>query len=81
MNIFIPLLAGIIFGYLFRRRININLDKPMSATLLLLIFFMGVEAGRVEINAVDIFISSLTFAVLTILGSLFFAVVLGGRVR
>ncbi|AHF79831.1 LysO family transporter [Thermococcus paralvinellae] len=81
MNIFIPLLAGVVCGYLFRRRININLDKPMSATLLLLIFFMGVEAGKVEINALNLFIASLTFAVLTILGSLFFAVLLGGRLR
>lgn len=81
MNIFIPLAIGVILGYLFKNKIQFNLDKPMSATLLLLIFFMGVEAGKVEINAINLFIASLTFAVLTILGSLFFAVLLGGRLR
>ncbi|WP_048159716.1 LysO family transporter [Thermococcus barophilus] len=81
MNIFIPLIAGIVFGYIFRERIKINLDKPMSIALLLLIFFMGVEAGRVKINAAELFATSVTFAVLTILGSLLFAVLLGGRLR
>ncbi|ADT83345.1 hypothetical protein TERMP_00368 [Thermococcus barophilus MP] len=69
------------FGYIFRERIKINLDKPMSIALLLLIFFMGVEAGRVKINAAELFATSVTFAVLTILGSLLFAVLLGGRLR
>ncbi|ALM74395.1 LysO family transporter [Thermococcus barophilus] len=81
MNIFIPLIAGIVFGYIFRERIKINLDKPMSIALLLLIFFMGVEAGKVGINAAELFATSVTFAVLTILGSLLFAVLLGGRLR
>ena len=34
---------------------------------------MGVEAGRVEIDALKLFVSSLIFASFTILGSLFVA--------
>ncbi|MBC7094432.1 LysO family transporter [Thermococcus sp.] len=70
MNIFIPLIVGVLVGYLLRNRLKFNMDRPMSVTLLLLIFFMGVEAGRVEINAFDLLIYSLVFASLTILGSL-----------
>ena len=73
MNIFIPLLLGIVVGYLLRNRIRASMDKPMSAALLFLIFFMGVEAGRVEIDALKLFVSSLIFASFTILGSLFVA--------
>ncbi|ALV62220.1 hypothetical protein ADU37_CDS05210 [Thermococcus sp. 2319x1] len=60
-------------GYLLRDRIKFSMDKPMSIALLFLIFFMGVEAGRVEIDAFKLFISSLVFASFTILGSLFMA--------
>ncbi|NJE07437.1 DUF340 domain-containing protein [Thermococcus sp. M39] len=82
MNIFVPLIIGVIVGYFMKDKLKrFDLDKPMSVTLLLLIFFMGVEAGRVEINALNLLIASLTFAVLTIVGSLFFAVLLGGRLR
>ncbi|USS40614.1 LysO family transporter [Thermococcus aggregans] len=73
MNIFIPLLLGIVVGYLLRNRIRASMDKPMSAALLFLIFFMGVEAGRVEIDALRLFASSIVFALFTILGSLFVA--------
>jgi len=79
MNIFIPLFLGVAIGYLFRERLRMNLDKPLSAILLLLIFFMGVEAGRVEIDAASILIISITFAALTITGSLAFSLLLGGR--
>ncbi|WP_175059094.1 LysO family transporter [Thermococcus sp. 2319x1] len=73
MNIFIPLVLGVFVGYLLRDRIKFSMDKPMSIALLFLIFFMGVEAGRVEIDAFKLFISSLVFASFTILGSLFMA--------
>ncbi|WP_457751512.1 hypothetical protein [Thermococcus sp.] len=80
MNIFIPLLLGLIIGYLLRiKDKEVNVDKPMSAALLLLIFFMGVEAGKVKISAGWLLISSVVFATLTIAGSLGFAVLLGGR--
>ncbi|MDK2983255.1 MAG: hypothetical protein PWP49_1256 [Thermococcaceae archaeon] len=73
MNIFIPLILGIFVGYLLRDRIKFSMDRPMSVALLLLIFFMGVEAGRVEIDALQLLISSLVFASFTILGSLLIA--------
>ena len=73
MNIFIPLLLGIAVGYLLGNRIKVSMDKPMSVALLFLIFFMGVKAGRVEIDALKLFVSSFIFALFTILGSLFVA--------
>lgn len=81
MNIFIPLIAGIITGYILRGKLKYNLDKHMSATLLFLIFFMGVEAGRVEIKAISLFVTSIIFAFFTILGSLLFSLLLGGKLR
>ncbi|NJE25223.1 DUF340 domain-containing protein [Thermococcus sp. MV5] len=75
MNIFIPLVVGVLVGYLFRNKLRFSMDKPMSVALLLLIFFMGVEAGRVEIDAFKLLIYSLVFASFTILGSLFVALV------
>jgi len=73
MNIFIPLLAGILTGYLLKNKVKISMDKPMAVALLLLIFFMGIEAGRVEINAFKLLLYSIVFASFTILGSLFVA--------
>jgi len=80
MNIFIPLLVGILIGYILRRKgRKVNADLPMSAALLLLIFFMGVEAGKVEIDALWLLVSSVIFAAMTILGSLGIALIVGGR--
>jgi len=80
MNVFIPLIIGLFAGYLLQRKgRRISLELPMSIALLLLIFFMGVEAGKVEINAWWLLVSSVVFAALTIAGSLGFAVLLGGR--
>ena len=78
MNIFIPLLAGVLTGYLLKNKVKISMDKPMAVALLLLIFFMGIEAGRVEINAFKLLLYSIVFASFTILGSLFVAL-LGAR--
>ncbi|NJE75515.1 hypothetical protein [Thermococcus sp. ES12] len=80
MNIFIPLIAGILIGYIIRRkgrRVNVNL--PMSASLILLIFFMGVEAGKVEIDALWLLVSSIVFAALTIVGSVGVAFLAGEK--
>ncbi len=80
MNVFIPLTIGLFVGYLLQRKgRRVNLELPMSIALVLLIFFMGVEAGKVEINAPWLLVSSVVFAALTIAGSLGFAVLLGGR--
>ncbi|ASJ04179.1 hypothetical protein [Thermococcus barossii] len=80
MNIFIPLIAGILIGYIIRRkgrRVNVNL--PMSASLILLIFFMGVEAGKVEIDALWLLVSSIVFAAFTIVGSVGVAFLAGEK--
>ncbi|NJE09804.1 hypothetical protein [Thermococcus sp. MAR1] len=80
MNIFIPLIAGVIIGYVLRRKERrVNVDLPMSAALLLLIFFMGVEAGKVRIDALWLLSSSVVFAALTIAGSVGIALLMGGR--
>ena len=80
MNIFIPLLAGVLIGYLLRiRGRKASLDVPMSAALLLMIFFMGVEAGRVNIDAGWLLGSSIVFAVLTIAGSVGIALLVEGK--
>ena len=80
MNVFIPLIIGLFAGYLLQRKgRRISLELPMSIALLLLIFFMGVEAGKVKIDARWLLVSSVVFAALTIAGSLGFAVLLGGR--
>jgi len=79
MNIFIPLLLGVLIGRILRQKLRMDLDRPLSATLLLLIFFMGVEAGKVEIDALSLLMVSVTFAALTILGSLAFSLLLEGR--
>jgi uncharacterized membrane protein YbjE (DUF340 family) len=80
MNIFIPLVAGVLLGYVLRKKgKKSNVDLPMSAALLLLIFFMGVEAGKVKIDAGWLLLSSITFAALTIIGSVGMALLMGGR--
>ncbi|WP_148882634.1 LysO family transporter [Thermococcus aciditolerans] len=80
MNIFIPLIAGVLIGYVLRRKERkVNVDAPMSAALLLLIFFMGVEAGKVKIDALWLLSSSIVFAALTIAGSVGIALLVGGK--
>ncbi|AFL94662.1 hypothetical protein CL1_0453 [Thermococcus cleftensis] len=80
MNIFIPLIAGVLVGYVLRRKERkVNVDAPMSAALLLLIFFMGVEAGKVKIDALWLLSSSTVFAALTIAGSVGIALLVGGK--
>ncbi|ASI98177.1 hypothetical protein [Thermococcus celer] len=78
MNIFVPLIAGILIGYALRRGgRRVNLDVPMSAALLLLIFFMGVKAGEVKVDALWLLVSSVLFAILTIAGSIGMALIVG----
>ena len=51
----------------------------MSAALLLMIFFMGVEAGKVNIDGGWFRGSSSVFAVLTIAGSVGIALLVEGK--
>ncbi len=79
MNIFIPLILGLLIGHLGRRhspRVKKALDMLISISLLGLIFLMGVEAGKVEISASWLFGASIIFALATITGSLSLAIML-----
>ncbi|AMQ19423.1 hypothetical protein [Thermococcus peptonophilus] len=74
MNIFVFLLGGLLIGYLLRRAgKRVKVDAAISVALLLMIFFLGVKTGTVEVSALWLLASSLVFAVLTILGSLVLA--------
>ncbi|ASJ01032.1 hypothetical protein [Thermococcus gorgonarius] len=79
MNILIPLSLGLVLGYALRGKSSfraIRRDVPLSATVLLLVFLMGVETGKVEIDAGWLTVSSAVFAVLTSAGSLLFGFLL-----
>ncbi|WP_456367658.1 hypothetical protein [Thermococcus sp.] len=77
MNVFVPLIAGVLFGYALRRGKRPNLEKPTSAVLLIMVFFLGVETGKVNVNGLWLLLASTVFAVLTIAGSLLLAEVVG----
>jgi len=80
MNIFIPLIVGVLIGYILRiKNRKINLEVPISAALLLLIFFMGIKTRNVKISAGWLLGSSIVFAVLTITGSIGIALLMEGR--
>ncbi len=70
MNILFFLSIGFLLGYILRKKkYKVNLNILINVFLLLLIFFMGVEAGKIKINALWILGASILFALLTIAGS------------
>ncbi|WP_297506133.1 hypothetical protein [Thermococcus sp.] len=74
MNIFIPLLLGVVLGYILRSRgKRPNLEKPTSLALLLMIFFLGVKTGEVNVNGLWLLGTSILFAIFTAGGSLLLA--------
>ncbi|WP_297536263.1 hypothetical protein [Thermococcus sp.] len=74
MNIFIPLIAGIVAGYVMRKAgRRFKIDLPVSASLLAMVFFLGVKTGEVHVSGLWLFGSSLLFAIFTIAGSLLLA--------
>ncbi|MBA2862015.1 hypothetical protein [Methanococcus maripaludis] len=82
MNIIYILIVGLIIGYLFKSKFEkIDLSKPINLALLLLIFFMGVESGKVDLNAFSTFVVSMEFSIIVMVTSLLTAVFLGGRFR
>jgi len=82
MNIIYILIIGLVIGYILKKKIEkIDLSKPTNLALLLLIFFMGVEAGKVDLNAFSTFVVSIEFSIIVILTSLLTAVFLGGRFK
>lgn len=73
MNIIIPLTFGIVVGYLLRGKIRLNTEILMSASIIILVFLMGMKIGNVKINTGRVAIYSILLATLTIVGSLVFA--------
>ncbi|MDV3104325.1 MULTISPECIES: hypothetical protein [Thermococcus] len=72
MNILIPLLIGFAVGRALLASESLRgmkLDSLLSATVLLLVFLMGIEAGKVEIAAGWLALSSILLAALTSAGS------------
>ncbi|AEH23720.1 LysO family transporter [Pyrococcus yayanosii] len=76
MNILAPLAVGILLGYLLRGRISLDTEKLMGISIILLVFLMGVEAGNVEVNALNIAGMAAAFALATTAGSLLMAALL-----
>jgi len=78
MNIFVPLLLGLLVGYILKRAgKKPSLETPTSAALLAMIFFLGVKTGEVRVNGLWLLGVSVVFAVLTIAGSMLLAEVVG----
>ena len=74
MNIFIPLLLGVFLGYILRsREKRPELENPISLALLLMIFFLGVKTGEVNVNGIWLLGTSILFALFTAGGSLLLA--------
>jgi len=72
MCILIFLIIGFIIGWLLRKkRYKLNLTLSVNLLLFLLIFLMGVEVGKIKVNAFWILGTSILFAITTITGSLF----------
>ncbi|AJC72087.1 membrane protein [Thermococcus guaymasensis DSM 11113] len=75
MQIFIPLLLGIILGYVLRRLgKRPNLSGITSAVLLIMIFLLGTKTGEVQVDSFWLLSVSLVFAILTSAGSLLMVV-------
>ncbi len=78
MNLFVPLLLGLLIGYALRKTgKRAKLEAPTSITLLAMIFFLGVKTGEVQVNGLWLLGVSAVFAVLTMAGSLLLAEVVG----
>jgi len=74
MNVFIPLVIGVLLGYILRRgEMKLNVEIPVSVAMLAMIFFLGVKTGEVQVNGLWLLGISTLFAVATIAGSLLLA--------
>jgi len=80
LNLIIPLVAGILLGYLLRNRKRIKLDKASLAVIVILIFSLGFGIGSNNelLNAMPkVGFNALIISVITILFSIAF--VMAGR--
>ncbi|AFK22662.1 hypothetical protein [Pyrococcus sp. ST04] len=76
MNFLVPLIFGILIGYILRDRGRLNTEMLMSIAVIVLVFLMGIKAGNVKINAINALLISMVLAMFTIAGSLSLALVL-----
>ncbi len=81
MNIFIPLLGGLVVGYLLRKRadkIKKYIDALISISVIALIFFMGIKTGELSIAATYLVFVSLILALLAVGITVFLSLLLKG---
>ncbi|ASJ16636.1 hypothetical protein A3L04_05915 [Thermococcus chitonophagus] len=81
MNFLIPLILGIILGYLLRNKIKVNTEVLMSASVVALVFLMGIKAGEVEVSATKAVLYSLTLMLFAVVGSIGVAKVLWREIK
>jgi hypothetical protein len=73
LNLIIPLIAGILLGYVLRNKKHVNLSQVTFGTIIVLIFSLGFSIGssnellsampRVGLNAVVVLMLALFFSV------------------
>lgn len=78
MNVFIPLFTGVLIGYALRNTgKKPDLERLISVVLLLMVFFLGVKTGEVQVNGFWLLGVSTIFALMTAAGSLLLALGVG----
>ena len=73
LNLIVPLIAGILLGYVLRNKKHVNLSRVTFGTIIVLIFSLGFSIGssnelldampRVGLNAVVVLMLALLFSV------------------
>ncbi|MFZ0966056.1 MAG: LysO family transporter [Candidatus Bathyarchaeia archaeon] len=73
LNFIVPLIAGILLGYVLRNKKRVNLSQVTFGTIIVLIFSLGFSIGssnellgampRVGLNAVVVLMLALLFSV------------------
>jgi hypothetical protein len=73
LNLIVPLIAGILLGYVLRNKKHVNLNRVTFGTIIVLIFSLGFSIGssnellaampEVGLNAVVILLLALLFSV------------------
>jgi hypothetical protein len=76
LNLVVPLIAGILLGYVLRNKKHVNLSQVTFGTIIVLIFSLGFSIGssnellatmpEVGLNAVVILLLALLFSVVLV---------------
>ena len=70
IKILIALLLGLFLGiFLKKKKKKLHFSWLLNSLIFLLVFFMGIEAGKLKINAFDVLKLSFLLAIFSILGS------------